>query len=88
MIEYGLDYWGLIPGRGRELFVTASRPALGSIHPPIQCVPGALSPGIKQRQGREADHSSPCSADAKNTWFHISTSQYTFKVWCSVKAEG
>jgi hypothetical protein len=34
---------------------TSSRPALGSTQPPIQWVPGALSPGIK-RQGREADH--------------------------------
>jgi len=26
------------------LFTTASRPALESTHPPIQCVPGALYP--------------------------------------------
>jgi hypothetical protein len=33
--------------------------------PPIQWVPGALSPGVK-RQGREADHSLPSSAEVKN----------------------
>jgi len=32
------------------------RPALGSTHPPIQWVSGALSPGVKW-SGRETDHS-------------------------------
>jgi hypothetical protein len=35
-------------------------------HPPIQCVYGALSPRIKQ-PGREADRSSPTSAEVKKT---------------------
>jgi hypothetical protein len=44
-------------GRGLAIFLlaTASRPALGPIHPPIQWVPGALSLGVK-RPRREADH--------------------------------
>jgi hypothetical protein len=29
------------------LFSTASRPTLGPIQPPVRCVPGALSPGVK-----------------------------------------
>jgi hypothetical protein len=33
--------------------------------PPIQWVSGAISPGLK-RQGREADHSPPPSAEVKN----------------------
>jgi hypothetical protein len=38
---------------------------LGPTQPPIHWVPGTLSPGLK-RQGREADHSSPSSAEVKN----------------------
>jgi hypothetical protein len=34
-----------------------SRPALGSTQPPVQWVPGVLSPGVKARPGRDADHS-------------------------------
>jgi hypothetical protein len=54
------------PGRGKIfLFFTMSRPALRPTHPPIQWVPGALSPGAK-RPGRKADHSPPSSAEVKN----------------------
>jgi len=48
------------------LFATVSRPALGTTPPPIQWVPGAPSLGIK-RPEHEADHSSPSSAEIKNT---------------------
>jgi hypothetical protein len=42
------------PSRVKDfLFSTSSRPALGSSQPPIQWVPGTLSPRIK-RLGREA----------------------------------
>jgi hypothetical protein len=47
------------------LFSAASRLALGRTQPPIQWVPGALSPGVKW-QGYEADHSRPSSAKVKN----------------------
>jgi hypothetical protein len=47
-------------------FSVSSRPELGSTQPPIQCVLGALSPVVK-RQEREADHSSPTSAEVKKT---------------------
>jgi hypothetical protein len=40
-------------------------PALYSTQPPIQCVLGAISPGI-MCQGREADHSPPSNAEIKN----------------------
>jgi hypothetical protein len=33
---------------------------LGSTQPPVQCVQGDLSPGVKQ-PGRETDHCPPCS---------------------------
>jgi hypothetical protein len=45
--------------------------------PPIQWVPGTLSPGVK-RPGREVDHSPPTSAEVKKTWVNTSTSTYIF----------
>jgi hypothetical protein len=54
------------------LFSTSSRPALGSTQPPTQCVPGALSPGVK-RLGREADHPPPASTEVKKMWIYTST---------------
>jgi hypothetical protein len=42
---------------------SVSRPALGPTQPPVQWVPGILSPGIKARPGRDADHSPPSSAE-------------------------
>jgi hypothetical protein len=53
--------------KGQEVFLfsTASRPALRSIEPPIQCVLVDLYTGVK-RQGREVDHSPPSSAEIKN----------------------
>jgi len=54
-----------------------SRPALGHTQPLIQRVPGALPWGVK-RPGREADHSFPSSAEARNAWNYTSTPQYVF----------
>jgi hypothetical protein len=48
-----------IPGRGKNLFSTASGPTLGPTERPVRWVPGV------KRQGREADHSSPSSAEVK-----------------------
>jgi hypothetical protein len=47
-VRYRLDDLGSIPG-------TASRPALGPIQPPIQWLPGDLSPEVKQQE-RESAH--------------------------------
>jgi hypothetical protein len=47
------------------LFATASRPALGSIQPPVKLVTRALSAGVKQ-EARDADHSLPYSVEVKN----------------------
>jgi hypothetical protein len=55
------------------LFATVSRPVLGPTKPPIQWVPGALSPGVKE-QGHEADHSLPSSAEVKLSY--TSTTPY------------
>jgi hypothetical protein len=42
-----------------------SRTGLGPTQPPIQWIPGVVSPGVKQ-QGCESDHSLPSSAEVKN----------------------
>jgi hypothetical protein len=59
VLGYGLDDWcsrvPFLVGLGIFLFTTASRMAVGPIQPPIQCVPGALSLGVKQL-GCEADN--------------------------------
>jgi hypothetical protein len=60
------------PMMGFFLFITASRPALGHIQPPIQWVPGAITAGVKQLR-READNSPSFSAEVKNAWSHTST---------------
>jgi hypothetical protein len=59
-------------GLGVFLFTTASSTALGPTQPPIQCVPGALSLGVKQ-PARKADHSPASSAEVKNAWSYTST---------------
>jgi hypothetical protein len=46
-------------------FSTMSKLALGPIHPTIQWILGALSPGVKWL-GHEAYYSSPSSAKIKN----------------------
>jgi len=58
-------------------FATASRHAQGPIHPPIQWVPGALTPGVK-RPVLEADHSTSSSAEVNHHHHHH---QYAFMTW-------
>jgi hypothetical protein len=45
--DYRLGDRSSIPGRGERIFPVASvsRPALGPTQPPVQWVPGVLSPG-------------------------------------------
>jgi hypothetical protein len=66
------------------LIVTASRPALGPTQPPIQWVPGALSPGIKWPE-REANYSPPSTTAVKNFRNYISTAPYVFRALYLVK---
>jgi hypothetical protein len=66
------------PGEGKNfLFSASSRLDLGLTQPPIQWVQGALSPGVK-RSGREAEQSSPTSAEVKKTCIYTSTPPYAF----------
>jgi hypothetical protein len=65
-------------GRGKiVLFFKSHSPVPGPTLPPIQRVPGALSPRVK-RPGLEADHSPPTSVEVKNTWLYTSTPPYVF----------
>jgi hypothetical protein len=56
---------------------TSSGPALEPTQPPIRSVPRALSLGVK-RQGREAVHLCPTSAEVRKMWIYTSTPPYTF----------
>jgi hypothetical protein len=47
--DYGLEDRGSIPDRGRGS--SASKPALGPAQPPVQWVPGVLSPVVKRDRG-------------------------------------
>jgi hypothetical protein len=71
-------------GLGIFLFSTVYRPALGPTHPPIEWVTAALYVGLK-RQGREANHPPPSSAEVKNKWSYTSIPQYVFRSWCLIK---
>jgi hypothetical protein len=69
--HYGLDDRAIgvrSPAGAKDFFPLASvsRPALGPTQPPVQWVPGVLSPGVKARPGRDADHSPPSSAEVEN----------------------
>jgi hypothetical protein len=59
-------------GIGIFLLSTTSRPPLGRTQPPIQCVTGSLSPGVK-RLGHKADQSPPPNAEVTNAWSNTST---------------
>jgi hypothetical protein len=74
---YGLDDRGVgvrVP-EGSRIFSMSFRPFLESTKLPIQWVRGALSLGVK-RPGREAEHSTPASAEVKKIWIYTSTPPY------------
>jgi hypothetical protein len=73
-----LDEWVSIPSR-IFLFAAASGLSLGPTQPPSQCVPQAITPGVRLL-GCEAYHSPPTSAEVKNVWNCPSTPPYIFMV--------
>jgi hypothetical protein len=54
-----------LAGARQFLFSIMSRPDLELTQPPLQCIPGPLSLGVKW-PGSEADHPPPTSAKIKN----------------------
>jgi hypothetical protein len=66
---YGLDDQGSgssSPGRVKNFLFSGVHP------PPIKWIPGV------KRQGREAGHSPPTSAEVKKMWIYTSTPPYIF----------
>jgi hypothetical protein len=65
--DYGLDNRaiGVQSLAGAKDF-SSSLCVQGPTQPPVQWVPGVLSPGVKARPGCDADHSPPSSAEVKN----------------------
>ena len=62
--------------RGSRFFsFPKPKPALGPIHLPTERVPRAAYPGVKWWK-RDANHSSPSSAEIKNEWRHTATLPY------------
>jgi hypothetical protein len=82
-LDWGLDDRGSIPVRPWDFFhlATVSRLAFGLTHPPIQWIAEV------KRPGREADHSPPSSAEAKNAWSYTSTPQYVILAQYFIKKE-
>jgi hypothetical protein len=68
--DYGLDDRAIgvrSPAGAKDFSLSSvSRPARRPTQPPVQWVPGVLSPGVKARPGRDADHSPPSSAEVVN----------------------
>jgi hypothetical protein len=70
--------WKWSPGRVKNFHpCISSRPALRFTQPLMQLALRVLSPGLK-RQGREADHSPPTSAEGKKTRIYTSTPSFVF----------
>jgi hypothetical protein len=61
-----------------------SKLALGPTQPPIQCILGVLSLGVKWPGMKLTTHLY-LVLRSKNAWFYTSTPQYAFMVLCSVK---
>jgi hypothetical protein len=66
-----------------SLFSIASTPVLGPTQPPIQWVPRTFAPGIK-RPGHQADHTSPSSAEVKDSGAIPPLPPYVFMKQCPI----
>jgi hypothetical protein len=76
----GMDEWGVgfrVP-IGSRIFSSPCLQTDSRAHPvSYPLVPGTLSSGVK-RQGREADHSLPTSAEMKKMWIYTYTPSFIF----------
>jgi hypothetical protein len=76
---------GFIPcKRDIFLFSILSRSAVGPTQPPLQCVPDALSLGIKLL-GHKGDLSCPSTIIFENTWKYTSIHSNAFMAWQLIK---
>jgi hypothetical protein len=68
--DYGLDDRAIgvrSPAGAKDFsFSLCVQTGSGPTQPPVQWVPGVLSPGVKARPGRDADHPPPSSAEVEN----------------------
>jgi hypothetical protein len=76
-----------IPGRGERTFplVSVSRPALGPTQPPVQWVPGVLSPGLKRGRGVTLTTNLHLVLRSRMSRSYTSSPSKTFMV-CNVRA--
>jgi hypothetical protein len=74
ILQHGLEIF---------LFTTASRTARGPTQPPIQWVPGPLSPGVK-RPVCEGNRLPSSSAEVKYALSYTYTPPYVVMAWCLV----
>jgi hypothetical protein len=69
-LDYGLDdrAIGVRSPAGAKDFSSSlcDQTGSGATQPPVQWVPGVLSPGVKARPGRDADYSPPSSVEVEN----------------------
>jgi hypothetical protein len=86
-LGYRMANRGSIPGRGRDTFSTPPRPDRLCDQPKFKYCTRLLSNGYQglfpwgvKRPGREADRSSPPSAEVKNAWSYSSTPPTSS--WC------
>ena len=72
-IAFSVTYRRSILRKGKTMFLfyKTSRPFLGSIQPPGQCVPELFLSG--KAAVAEVNHSSPPNAEVKNEWSYTST---------------
>jgi hypothetical protein len=84
-LYYGLDNlgFGVQLTVGQWIFSRLSRLPLRPTHPPIQWVPEAISLEVMW-PGREADQSSPTSAEVNKMWIYTSTPPYVFMMSCFI----
>jgi hypothetical protein len=78
---YGLDDQdggSSSPGRAKKILLLHIVQTGSGVHPvSYKMGTGSSFPGVK-RQGREADHSPPTSAEVKKMWIYTSTPPYVF----------
>jgi hypothetical protein len=67
---------GFHSGKDKKVFSSTFRPAMEYIRPPIQWMPGAVSPRVKRL---DRGHSPPSNADVRNSQCY--TSMPRFPSW-------